>query len=101
MYTIGPTFRAENTKSRRHLCEFTMFEVEEAFVGSLDHLMDRAEWIFHAIIDRLYTNLNPNLELILKTTEYKLIEKLSKKFFRYFRIILKMTKSKCCHLVFY
>lgn len=44
-YTISTAFRAENSISTRHLCEFLMFEAEEANVTELEPLMDRVESI--------------------------------------------------------
>lgn len=44
-YTISTAFRAENSISTRHLCEFLMFEAEEANVTKLEPLMDRVESI--------------------------------------------------------
>ena len=41
-YTFGPTFRAENSNTSRHLCEFWMIEPEIAF-ATLDDDMDCAE----------------------------------------------------------
>ncbi len=42
VYTFGPTFRAEKSKTRRHLTEFWMVEPEAAYLG-LDGVMDLAE----------------------------------------------------------
>lgn len=43
VYTISHSFRAENSISTRHLCEFLMFEAEEANLVELEALMDRVE----------------------------------------------------------
>lgn len=39
MFTFGPTFRAENSQSRRHLAEFYMVEAELSFTESLQDIM--------------------------------------------------------------
>ena len=55
VYCLGPTFRAEKSKTRRHLTEFWMVEPEVAFID-LDGLMDLAEQcvchIVKAVLDR-------------------------------------------------
>ena len=51
VYCFGPTFRAEKSKTRRHLTEFWMIEPEIAF-ADLDYLIDLAENMICRIISR-------------------------------------------------
>jgi asparaginyl-tRNA synthetase len=51
VYSFGPTFRAEKSKTRRHLTEFWMVEPEVAF-ATLDDLMDLAEGFISFIVQR-------------------------------------------------
>ena len=55
IYTFGPTFRAENSNTTRHLAEFWMIEPEMAFC-TLEGDMDTAEkflkYIFKAVLDK-------------------------------------------------
>uniref|UniRef100_A0A3B5KCG1 Asparaginyl-tRNA synthetase 2, mitochondrial n=1 Tax=Takifugu rubripes TaxID=31033 RepID=A0A3B5KCG1_TAKRU len=46
VYTFGPTFRAENSQSRRHLAEFYMVEAELSFTQSIEDLTEVMEDIF-------------------------------------------------------
>ncbi|XP_077197415.1 asparaginyl-tRNA synthetase [Paroedura picta] len=48
-FTFGPTFRAENSHSRRHLSEFYMVEAEFAFVDSLQEIMQVMEDLFKKV----------------------------------------------------
>ena len=48
-YCFGPTFRAEKSKTRRHLTEFWMVEPEAAF-ATLDDMMDLAERMISAVV---------------------------------------------------
>src|SRR5262245_25524459 len=52
VYCFGPTFRAEKSKTRRHLTEFWMIEPEMAFAG-LDEDMDLAEDFLVAVVGRV------------------------------------------------
>ena len=54
VYSFGPTFRAEKSKTRRHLTEFWMVEPEWAYAG-LDDLMGLAEQFISFIVDRVLT----------------------------------------------
>src|SRR5438876_2943411 len=52
VYCFGPTFRAEKSKTRRHLTEFWMVEPEMAY-ADLDAVMDLAESLVVAIVERV------------------------------------------------
>src|SRR5712691_3451887 len=51
VYSFGPTFRAEKSKTRRHLTEFWMVEPEVAY-ATLDDLMDLAEGLLTFLVKR-------------------------------------------------
>ncbi len=63
VYTFGPTFRAEKSKTRRHLTEFWMIEPEMAW-ADLDDDMDLAEDFLTFIVKRVMENRRPELELL-------------------------------------
>jgi asparaginyl-tRNA synthetase len=55
VYTFGPTFRAENSNTTRHLAEFWMIEPEIAFANLMDNAQlaqDLLKYIFKAVLDR-------------------------------------------------
>lgn len=63
VYSFGPTFRAEKSKTRRHLMEFWMVEPEVAF-ATLDDLMALAEQYITFIVQRVLERRRPELETI-------------------------------------
>ncbi len=63
VYSFGPTFRAEKSKTRRHLTEFWMIEPEVAFCD-LDGLMELAENHLSHIVQSVLKNRAPELEVI-------------------------------------
>src|SRR6204780_458306 len=63
VYSFGPTFRAEKSKTRRHLTEFWMVEPEVAY-GTLDDLMELAEQVITFIVKRCLEKRRPELETI-------------------------------------
>jgi asparaginyl-tRNA synthetase len=63
VYSFGPTFRAEKSKTRRHLTEFWMVEPEIAF-ATLDDLMQLAEEFITFIVKRCLERRRPELETI-------------------------------------
>jgi asparaginyl-tRNA synthetase len=68
VYTFGPTFRAEKSKTRRHLAEFWMIEPEMAFYD-LQMNMDLAEDLVKAIIRRVLENREQELDVLERDTE--------------------------------
>ncbi|WP_421810809.1 asparagine--tRNA ligase [Flagellimonas sp.] len=65
VYTFGPTFRAENSNTSRHLAEFWMIEPEVAF-NDLDANMDLAEDFIKWIIQYVLDNCGDDLEFLEK-----------------------------------
>jgi asparaginyl-tRNA synthetase len=67
VYTFGPTFRAEKSKTRRHLTEFWMLEPEAAYV-ELDEAMVLAEGLVSAIVHSVLKNRSRELETLKRDT---------------------------------
>src|SRR5580658_3322771 len=63
VYSFGPTFRAEKSKTRRHLTEFWMIEPEVAFCD-LDGLLELAENFLGHIVQSVLKNRAPELQVI-------------------------------------
>jgi asparaginyl-tRNA synthetase len=63
VYSFGPTFRAEKSKTRRHLTEFWMIEPEVAYL-ELDGLMDLAEAFITHIVARVLESHRADLKVI-------------------------------------
>ena len=68
VYTFGPTFRAEKSKTRRHLTEFWMLEPEAAYV-ELDEAMDLGEGLVSAIVQSVLKNKPRELETLKRDTK--------------------------------
>lgn len=63
VYCFGPSFRAEKSKTRRHLMEFWMMEPEAAFL-TLEEMMDLEERMISSIAQRVLANHRPELAII-------------------------------------
>ena len=75
IYTFGPTFRAENSNTPRHLAEFWMIEPEMAFY-ELDDNMDLAEDFLKYLIRYALDNCREDLEFMNKMWDKGLLERL-------------------------
>ena len=63
VYCFGPTFRAEKSKTRRHLTEFWMVEPEMAY-ATLDDAIELAEALITAVVSRALETRNRELETL-------------------------------------
>ena len=75
IYTFGPTFRAENSNTPRHLAEFWMIEPEMAFYELQDD-MDLAEDFLKYLIRYALENCREDLEFMNKMWDKGLLERL-------------------------
>lgn len=75
VYTFGPTFRAENSNTSRHLAEFWMIEPEMAFADLNDN-QDLAEAYLKYLFSYILSHCAPDLEFFEKRISPGLIERL-------------------------
>ncbi|NWV41772.1 SYNM protein, partial [Grantiella picta] len=66
VFTFGPTFRAENSQSRRHLAEFYMVEAELSFTESLQDIMQVMEDLFKTVTSTVLSKCPRDVELFHK-----------------------------------
>ena len=76
IYTFGPTFRAENSNTPRHLAEFWMIEPEVAFID-LDDLMDLEEDFIKYCVQWALDNCKDDLEFLNKMIDKSLLDRLN------------------------
>lgn len=79
IYTLGPTFRAEKSKTRRHLTEFWMVEPEVAFMD-LQGNIQLAEDMVRYVVERVLCNKRRELEALER--DVSKLEVVSKPFAR-------------------
>jgi len=77
IYTFGPTFRAEKSKTRRHLSEFWMIEPEMAFHDIFDN-MDLIERFLRSVVSEVLASNKAELEMIGRDTS--ILENITKPF---------------------
>jgi asparaginyl-tRNA synthetase len=77
VYTLGPTFRAEYSMTRRHITEFWMMEPEMAYYELNDN-MDLIEDFLEYVVQRVIKNKIPELEILQR--DITKLEKVKKPF---------------------
>lgn len=77
VYTFGPTFRAENSNTSRHLAEFWMIEPEMAFADINDN-MDSAEGYLKYVLKYVMDNCQEDMQFFEKHVSPGLLERLGK-----------------------
>ena len=92
VYCFGPTFRAEKSKTRRHLTEFWMIEPEMAYCD-LDQDMDLAEDMVSTVVARVLDRCQEELKVLERDTSA--LEKVVKPFPRisYTEAVEKVTQA--------
>jgi asparaginyl-tRNA synthetase len=72
VYTFGPTFRAENSNTRRHAAEFWMIEPEMAFADLTDN-MDLGEALIHYLVQFVLDNCADDIDLFARFVDKTLL----------------------------
>jgi asparaginyl-tRNA synthetase len=92
VYTISPSFRAERSRTRRHVTEFTHYEAEAAWIGN-GEMMDLEEELVVYIAGNLISKRREELE-ILKRDLAKL-RNIEKPFYRYrYEKVIELGREK-------
>jgi asparaginyl-tRNA synthetase len=79
VYCFGPTFRAEKSKTRRHLTEFWMVEAEEAFYDNYDNMDLEEDFVCH-IVEWVLNHSKEELDSLKR--DISILEKVKKPFSR-------------------
>jgi asparaginyl-tRNA synthetase len=77
VFTLGPTFRAENSMTRKHITEFWMMEPEMAYYD-IDDNMDLIEDFLEYVVQRVIKNSKADLEFLGR--DISVLEKIKKPF---------------------
>lgn len=75
VYTFGPTFRAEKGRTSRHLCEFWMLEMEQAFCD-LQQNMEHIEALVKSVVSKVLKRCEEDINFFNKWVDTGLKQKL-------------------------
>ena len=91
VFETGPVFRAENSNTRRHLCEFTGFDLEMAIKEHYDEVLDVFSDLFISIFDGINDRCKAELERVREQHPFEDL--------KYLRPTLKITYAEGCKLL--
>ena len=91
VYEIGPVFRAENSNTRRHLCEFTGMDLEMAIHEHYDEVLHVMSELFIYIFDGISERCRDELERVREQHPFEDLQ--------YLRPTLKLTYPEGCALL--
>jgi len=91
VFETGPVFRAENSNTRRHLCEFTGFDLEMAIKEHYSECLDVFSDLFIHIFDGINERCKPELERIREQHPFEDL--------KYSKPTLKITYAEGCALL--
>jgi nondiscriminating aspartyl-tRNA synthetase len=91
VFTTGPVFRAEKSNTRRHLCEFTGFDMEMVISEHYDEVMDVFSDLFIYIFDGINERCRNELEAVRTQHPFEDL--------KYLRPTLKLTYAEGCALL--
>ncbi|QJC30209.1 asparagine--tRNA ligase [Enterobacteriaceae endosymbiont of Plateumaris sericea] len=86
VYTFGPTFRAENSNTNRHLAEFWMLEIEMSF-ANLKNIINLSEKLLKHLCKKFLNNHIDEINFLSKIKKINLINKINKIILNKFIII--------------
>jgi len=91
VFTTGPVFRAENSNTRRHLCEFTGLDLEMVIQEHYDEVLQVYNDLFISIFDGINERCKDELERIREQHPFEDLQ--------YLRPTLKLTYAEGCKLL--
>ena len=91
VFETGPVFRAENSQTRRHLCEFTGFDLEMVIKEHYDEVLDVFSDLFIYIFDGINERCKPELERVREQHPFEDL--------KYQNPTLKITYAEGCQML--
>mmetsp|Transcript_22681 Transcript_22681/g.27813 ORF Transcript_22681/g.27813 Transcript_22681/m.27813 type:complete len:608 (-) Transcript_22681:212-2035(-) len=91
VFEVGPVFRAENSNTRRHLCEFTGMDLEMAIHEHYDEVLEVFSDLFIAIFDGINERCQNELERVREQHPFEDL--------KYLRPTLKISYAEGCKLL--